>query len=103
METTPNDLDCLGIEQALMGVPGVKAIHDFHIWSLTHGKLAMTAHIERDSETVEIRSAKILRDATVVVRERGIFHSTIQVEDEKQHTADDCENFIDCSSDLHAC
>jgi Co/Zn/Cd efflux system component len=29
----------------LVEIPEVEEIHDFHVWSITNGKLAMSAHI----------------------------------------------------------
>jgi len=32
----------------IYNVPGVEELHDLHIWSISVGKLAMTAHIQSD-------------------------------------------------------
>ena len=45
MEATPADVDYTKIETAIKGCHGVEAIHDLHIWALTSGKNACSAHI----------------------------------------------------------
>jgi Co/Zn/Cd efflux system component len=53
----------------------VDEIHDFHVWALSPGKLAMSAHLRGDNEASTLRKInRILRDTY------EIFHSTIQIE-----------------------
>lgn len=70
----------LGIEyndflQRLKALPKVKEVHDLHIWSLSVGKPSMSAHV-----VCSDNPEKVLRNATKLSREFGIYHSTIQVE-----------------------
>ena len=56
----------------LASVKGVEAVHDLHVWSLSMGKLAMSAHIESDTPLVT------LKKATRLCRLKyQILHSTI--------------------------
>lgn len=45
MEATPKYLDVAECFTELIDIPYVEEIHDFHVWSLSAGKLAMSAHI----------------------------------------------------------
>lgn len=45
MEATPPDMDYHKIETAIKKCEGVHDIHDLHIWALTSGKNACSAHI----------------------------------------------------------
>ena len=45
MEATPKGLDIDDLFNKLVDVPGVEEIHDFHVWTISVGKLAMSAHI----------------------------------------------------------
>lgn len=79
LEGTPSHIDALAVEQALRGVGGVMGIHDLHIWTITSGKHAVTAHVVI-REPGENR--RILREIQEMLAARfGLTHSTIQVED----------------------
>ena len=78
LEGVPAHLDLAEIETALRGVPGVKRVHDLHVWTLTSGREAMSAHVEVEPGT---RPDRILDELHVVLHARfGIDHTTIQVE-----------------------
>ena len=44
LEGTPGEVDILALRAAMEGVPGVKAVHDLHVWTLTSGVHALSAH-----------------------------------------------------------
>lgn len=46
LEAAPATRDPAALEHALRGEPGVRGVHDLHLWSLTSGVDALTAHIE---------------------------------------------------------
>jgi len=78
LEGVPAHLDLAEIETALRGVPGVKRVHDLHVWTLTSGREAMSVHVEVEPGTPPDR---ILDELHVVLHVRfGIDHTTIQVE-----------------------
>jgi cobalt-zinc-cadmium efflux system protein len=53
-------------------------VHDLHVWTLTSGREAMSAHVEVEPGT---RPDRILDELHVVLHARfGIDHTTIQVE-----------------------
>lgn len=79
LEGTPSHIDARAVEQALREVGGVQGIHDLHIWTITSGRHAVTAHvvIREPSE-----NRRILREIQEMLATRfGLTHSTIQVED----------------------
>lgn len=80
MEGVPAHLDVREIERALAAVPGVQAVHDLHVWTLTSGKDAMSAHaVVTDAAPTD----KVTRALHELVHERfGIDHATIQIEPE---------------------
>ena len=45
MEATPKDIDVASCFMELRNVEGVEEIHDFHVWALSVGKMAMSAHV----------------------------------------------------------
>ena len=44
LEGTPSDVNPEALREALAAVPGVADVHDLHVWSLTSGVNAMSAH-----------------------------------------------------------
>jgi cobalt-zinc-cadmium efflux system protein len=80
MEGVPPHLDIREIEAAIATVPGVRAVHDLHVWTLTSGKDAMSSHVVVDQLAAGDR---IIRELHKLLHERfGIEHTTIQIETE---------------------
>ncbi len=78
LEGTPTHLDLAEIEAAIVRVPGVRRVHDLHVWTLTSGREAMSAHV---IVTDVGESDRLLRQLHEVLHARfGIDHTTIQLE-----------------------
>lgn len=75
MEATPKSLDVAECFKDLLEVEFVEEIHDFHVWSLSVGKVAMSAHIRSPNPH------KAIEGMTDILRDKyQIFHTTIQAE-----------------------
>jgi cobalt-zinc-cadmium efflux system protein len=80
LEAAPPHLDVSEIESALCAASGVQRVHDLHVWTLTSGREAMSAHVVVAPDAAKDR---ILEDLHVILHARfGIDHTTIQVETE---------------------
>ena len=77
LEGTPTDVDVSALRVALASIPGVLAVHDLHVWSLTSGTNAMSVHL---AHIVDAAPASLLRDVHDRVREFNVQHSTVQLE-----------------------
>jgi zinc transporter 2 len=76
MESAPADMEVLDVFYALLELPYVNEIHDFHIWSLSDEKPIMTAHIVSNENP-----NYVLFHVTKLLQEKfNIHHSTIQIE-----------------------
>jgi cobalt-zinc-cadmium efflux system protein len=78
MEGTPAHIDPAAVLDALRGVAGVDDVHDFHLWSITSGFVALSAHlvVRRDADVPDV-----LRRSQACLAERfDIRHSTLQVD-----------------------
>jgi cobalt-zinc-cadmium efflux system protein len=83
MEGVPEGLHLSEIGQAMAAVPGVREIHDLHVWSLCPGAVALSAHITVDDATWSDTSG-IQATLKAVLRDRfRIEHTTIQLECER--------------------
>jgi cobalt-zinc-cadmium efflux system protein len=81
MEGVPPHLDLREMESALREAHGVRAVHDLHVWTLTSGTEAMSAHVLVDDLA---DGRHILGDLQTLLRERfGIVHTTIQLETDR--------------------
>ncbi len=80
LESLPKGMDLKLVADAMLEVPGVREVHDVHIWSLGTESHALSCHIRiLDMSTSE--SEKIcLRIREVLTSQFGIRHSTIQFE-----------------------
>jgi cobalt-zinc-cadmium efflux system protein len=88
LEGVPGHLDFSEVNRALAHVPGVSAVHDLHVWTITSGLVALSCHIVVTCEGPNCRSHdEILTDAKQVLRDKfRIEHTTIQFESESfQH------------------
>ncbi len=80
LEGTPAHLQLGEIGVAMTRVAGVRRIHDLHVWTLTSGRDAMSAHVVVDDLA---ESARLLEELHAVLHARfGIDHTTIQLEKE---------------------
>jgi cobalt-zinc-cadmium efflux system protein len=80
LEAAPRGLDPEAIGLRMAGEPGVNEVHDLHIWEVTSGFPALSAHVlvGRDTDCHDVRREleRILHD------EFEIEHTTLQVEHE---------------------
>lgn len=78
MEGTPEQIEVSEVKDEIMKIPGVKDVHDVHIWSITSGVMMLSGHIAVEGEGVHDR---VLHKAQILLHDRfGIDHSTLQVE-----------------------
>jgi cobalt-zinc-cadmium efflux system protein len=80
MEGVPPHLNIREIDAAMITVPGVRAVHDLHVWTLTSGKDAMSSHVVVDDLAAGHRTLGALH--TLLHERFGIEHTTIQLESE---------------------
>ena len=79
MEGTPPEVDVGLLERQLMDLPGVTAVHDLHVWTLTSGLDALSCHLVVE-DMARGRQALLAAQQTME-KSFGITHCTIQIED----------------------
>ena len=77
LEGAPADVSVEAIGQELAAIPGVRSVHDLHIWTLSSSKPLLSAHFIVDSLA---NWPQILASARHMLAERGIAHVTLQPE-----------------------
>jgi cobalt-zinc-cadmium efflux system protein len=87
MEGTPGHIDVDTVYQAIRALPGVHSVHDLHIWTITSGLIALSAHVRVEEQSQHA----LLKDVRHVLYEQfRISHSTIQIEHEEQEHETQC-------------
>lgn len=78
LEGAPRDLDVPDLIRGICALPGVDGVHDLHVWMITSGYTALSAHVtcghDAGPEMVLARVNRLLRERY------GILHTTIQIE-----------------------
>ena len=74
----PESVDIEEVTTDLEAIPGVRDVHDLHLWTLTSGMLVATAHLVSDEGA---QTPDLLEGAKEVLRDKhGVLHATLQVE-----------------------
>jgi cobalt-zinc-cadmium efflux system protein len=78
MEESPGHINVDNVRTALLELPHVLGVHDLHVWTITSGFVALSAHVtcpgQHDHDA-------LLRDAREMLSQKfGIRHTTIQID-----------------------
>lgn len=78
LEATPSGIDAREVGAAMAGAPGVVGVHDLHVWTITSGFPALSAHVTVPADSdCHARRAELER----LLEERfDIEHTTLQVD-----------------------
>jgi cobalt-zinc-cadmium efflux system protein len=87
LEGTPSDVNLASIRQRLAELPGVKDVHDLHVWTLTSGVNAMSAHLVIIDDGLHNETLSAAHETLTF--EFRIAHATVQIE---------CDGWRECES-----
>jgi cobalt-zinc-cadmium efflux system protein len=80
LEATPKDVNLSALVNDMKQVPEVDNVHDVHVWSITSGMYALSAHVQTANLPLN-ECAPILLSLETMLRDRyHIGHSTLQFE-----------------------
>ncbi len=80
MEATPKHLNLETITATILGVTGVRGVHDLHVWTITSGLYAVSGHLIVDPQSIE-QGSRIIGEVSECLRTSfGIDHVTLQLE-----------------------
>lgn len=89
MESVPGHLDVGAVCLQMECCPGVIAVHDLHIWTISSGMLSLSAHLVVEAGSMG-RNDEILTAVKSDLRRRyGIDHTTLQIESAEYAHVDD--------------
>jgi cobalt-zinc-cadmium efflux system protein len=78
LEGAPPGIDARGLGRRLAEMPGVVEVHDLHVWTITSGFPALSAHVLVDrGDDCHARRREL---EELLLQEYGIAHTTLQVD-----------------------
>ena len=80
LESMPADVRTESVLEAVKKVPGVRDLHDLHVWSLSAQSRAMSAHLLVDDQRVAQAQDILAEVREVLAHDFSIEHTTIQFE-----------------------
>lgn len=89
LQATPSTISADEIQREILAVPGVIAVHDFHIWNLTESIFIASIHVKIECTPDQyINSAKLIRN---IFHEYGIHSATVQPEFTSDNVSSDIQ------------
>nr|WP_274638128.1 cation diffusion facilitator family transporter [Microbacterium bovistercoris] len=81
-ESAPKDTHVQAIREHILSTPGVRDVHDVHVWQLTRGAPVFTAHVVVDADALRAgRAGDILSELQGCLSTHfDVEHSTFQLE-----------------------
>lgn len=92
MDAIPHYIDNRGIEKYLENIPGVKAVHDLHIWGLSTKEVALTVHLVMPE--LKLTDEDYLKINSDLKKQYRVDHATIQVEEGSERFL--CNRITEC-------
>jgi cobalt-zinc-cadmium efflux system protein len=90
LESVPSHVKVVELSAAVKTVPGVVDMHDIHVWTITSGIYALSAHLAIADQMVS-QSCDIITKVNEVLAEKfNITHTTLQLECESCPTGIFC-------------
>ena len=77
MDAAPRSVDVAAVREALVALPGVRAVHDLHVWNMSTTSTALTAHLVHDRGDPR---ALLIEAQTLAKTKFAIGHTTLQLE-----------------------
>lgn len=93
MEGVPVNVPYEEVKKEMLKIKGVKDVFDLHIWTITSGMDALTAHVVIDNKIMEAQSvtdiSRMLEEiSSMLAKKCKITHTTIQIEASHAHLSD---------------
>ncbi len=80
MQLPPEHVKVEEVIREIENVPGVKNVHHVHIWQLDEFGVHFECHLKLDCELKLREADEVRRNVEELLKEKGINHTTIQVE-----------------------
>jgi len=78
LDAVPASIQPAKVEAYLAGLPGVKAVHDLHIWAMSTTEIALTVHLVKPDAVID--DALLVQINNKLREQFDIHHTTVQFE-----------------------
>jgi cobalt-zinc-cadmium efflux system protein len=86
LEAAPRNINTVDVGRKMVGTEGVVEVHDLHVWTITSGFPALSAHVlVGQNEDCHARRRELEH---LLAREYGISHTTLQVDHVGDHESE---------------
>jgi cobalt-zinc-cadmium efflux system protein len=86
LEAAPRDINTEEVGRKMVGAKGVEEVHDLHVWTITSGFPALSAHVlVGQNEDCHARRREL---EDLLAREYDISHTTLQVDHVGEHESE---------------
>jgi cobalt-zinc-cadmium efflux system protein len=80
LESVPEHVQVEKLTAAVKNVPGVEDLHDVHIWTITSGIYALSAHLKIADQMVSESGDILVKVNEILAHDFNITHTTLQLE-----------------------
>ncbi|MCC7516742.1 MAG: cation transporter [Pseudomonadales bacterium] len=78
LDVVPKNIQPTEVENYLSNLPGITAVHDLHIWSMSTTEVALTVHLVKPDAVIDDVLLSQIKSA--LQQKFGIAHTTVQLE-----------------------
>lgn len=97
LEGVPREVSIGAVRKVLESQPGVLGVHELHVWSVSNGKISLTAHIVHNLSGQQ-QQTLLEQLRLALARDFSIRHTTLQLESEPCELAGERHTFGDAVS-----
>jgi cobalt-zinc-cadmium efflux system protein len=80
MEAAPPTVNMAEMVRQILHVPGIKDVHDLHVWSISSDMTALSCHVLMDDRRTSELTATLAEMKSLLHQRFNVCHSTIEVE-----------------------
>ncbi|MBC7252357.1 MAG: cation transporter [Actinobacteria bacterium] len=80
MESVPAGVDYLEILRDIRELPGVRDVHDLHIWEIGARQYSLSAHVVVDDVPVSVAQEMAARVKEMLLHRHRVVHATLELE-----------------------
>ncbi len=80
LEAVPRHINLDAVIAKVKAIPGLVDVHDTHIWTITSGVYALSAHLVLKDQSLSLSMAVLAAVNECLRRDFGIIHATLQLE-----------------------
>jgi len=94
LESVPKNISLVDVHTCINKINGVVAVHDLHLWSITSGLIALSAHIIIEDQKLS-EGSRIMNDIKSILKNNfNISHTTLQLE------CSNCDEYPFCDTSI---